>query len=221
MCKLKFEKHRSTESAQVSPGWTSTKSCHTKTVSKRVKIHHFVPYSSPHHLLTRRKVFMSTYQQALFATDLVQLAVVSRLRLFQLASVYSRLCGSQPRVYYYYAPTSENSYSPWSSYMWWWVNWWMKIKNDVFPRAPQIPTLKILREAGLPQWWCEECGKISFMEIHRLSQWSWNRWSAVLPVYKLSQWMPKMRADPTSAIHLWSYSKWNPDNCMRQRKSGR
>ena len=61
---------------------------------------------------------MSTYQQALFATDLVQLAMVSQLRLFQLASVYSRLCGSQPCVYYYYAPTSENSSSPRSSYMW-------------------------------------------------------------------------------------------------------
>ena len=44
--------------------------------------------------------------------------------------------------YYYYAPNSQNSYPPWHSYMWWWVNWWMKINNDVFPRHLKYPLLR-------------------------------------------------------------------------------
>ena len=34
------------------------------------------------------------------------------------------------------------------------------------------PTFKILREAALPEWWCEEFGEILSLEMHLLNWWN-------------------------------------------------
>lgn len=82
---VKFEKHWSTPSSQASQDSTTTTSTCMKAGAKRIIIHHFVPYSSAHHLVTRRMVILSRIH---WPRILVLLAMLSQLFVLAGISVF-------------------------------------------------------------------------------------------------------------------------------------